>query len=44
MSERFIDDMADAYAAADLIVCRAGATSLAEITAAGKVPVLIPFP
>jgi UDP-N-acetylglucosamine--N-acetylmuramyl-(pentapeptide) pyrophosphoryl-undecaprenol N-acetylglucosamine transferase len=39
----FIDDMAQAYAAADLIVCRAGATSLAEITAAGKVPVLIPF-
>jgi UDP-N-acetylglucosamine--N-acetylmuramyl-(pentapeptide) pyrophosphoryl-undecaprenol N-acetylglucosamine transferase len=40
----FIEDMASAYADADLIVCRAGATSLAEITAAGKVPVLIPFP
>ena len=40
----FIEDMAGAYAEADLIICRAGATSLAEITAAGKVPVLIPFP
>lgn len=40
----FIVDMADAYRQADLIVCRAGATSLAEITAAGKAPILIPFP
>lgn len=40
----FIVDMASAYRGADLIICRAGATSLAEITAAGKVPVLIPFP
>jgi UDP-N-acetylglucosamine--N-acetylmuramyl-(pentapeptide) pyrophosphoryl-undecaprenol N-acetylglucosamine transferase len=40
----FIMDMADAYRQADLIICRAGATSLAEITAAGKAPILIPFP
>jgi UDP-N-acetylglucosamine--N-acetylmuramyl-(pentapeptide) pyrophosphoryl-undecaprenol N-acetylglucosamine transferase len=40
----FIVDMAGAYERADLIICRAGATSLAEITAAGKVPILIPFP
>jgi len=40
----FIVGMADAYADADLIICRAGATSLAEITAAGKAAVLIPYP
>jgi UDP-N-acetylglucosamine--N-acetylmuramyl-(pentapeptide) pyrophosphoryl-undecaprenol N-acetylglucosamine transferase len=40
----FIVDMAGAYAAADLIICRAGATSLAEITAAGKTAILIPYP
>lgn len=40
----FIVDMADACRQADLIICRAGATSLAEITAAGKATVLIPFP
>ena len=40
----FIIDMAETYAQADLIICRAGATSLAEITAAGKAAVLIPYP
>ena len=40
----FIDDMARAYAAADLIVARAGATTLAEITAIGRPAILIPFP
>jgi UDP-N-acetylglucosamine--N-acetylmuramyl-(pentapeptide) pyrophosphoryl-undecaprenol N-acetylglucosamine transferase len=40
----FIVDMAGAYADADLIICRAGATSLAEITAAGKAAILIPYP
>ncbi|MFO7570470.1 MAG: undecaprenyldiphospho-muramoylpentapeptide beta-N-acetylglucosaminyltransferase [Smithellaceae bacterium] len=40
----FIVDMASAYASADLIICRAGATSLAEITTAGRASVLIPFP
>jgi UDP-N-acetylglucosamine--N-acetylmuramyl-(pentapeptide) pyrophosphoryl-undecaprenol N-acetylglucosamine transferase len=40
----FIMDMAAAYQMADLLVCRAGATSIAEITAAGKAAILIPFP
>lgn len=40
----FIADMASVLAASDLIICRAGATSLAEITAAGRASVLIPFP
>jgi len=41
---RFIDDMAAAYRSADLVVCRAGATSIAEITALGIAPILIPYP
>ncbi len=40
----FIDDMGEAYAAADLIVARAGATTMAEITALGKAAIFIPFP
>jgi UDP-N-acetylglucosamine--N-acetylmuramyl-(pentapeptide) pyrophosphoryl-undecaprenol N-acetylglucosamine transferase len=40
----FIDDMAKAYAEADLVVCRAGATSVAEIAAAGVASVLVPYP
>jgi UDP-N-acetylglucosamine--N-acetylmuramyl-(pentapeptide) pyrophosphoryl-undecaprenol N-acetylglucosamine transferase len=40
----FIMDMASVYQKADLLVCRAGATSLAEITACGKASILIPFP
>jgi UDP-N-acetylglucosamine--N-acetylmuramyl-(pentapeptide) pyrophosphoryl-undecaprenol N-acetylglucosamine transferase len=40
----FIDEMAVAYGWADLVVGRAGATTIAEITAAGKPSVLIPFP
>lgn len=40
----FILDMAGAYDQADLLVCRAGATSLAEITVSGKASLLIPFP
>ncbi len=40
----FIVDMAAAYRSADLLVCRAGATSIAEITAGGKAAILIPFP
>lgn len=40
----FITDMAAAYRRADLLLCRAGATSIAELTACGKASVLIPFP
>ena len=40
----FITDMASAYGEADLLICRAGATSIAEITASGKAAVFIPFP
>ncbi|MCS6913420.1 MAG: undecaprenyldiphospho-muramoylpentapeptide beta-N-acetylglucosaminyltransferase [Myxococcales bacterium] len=40
----FIDDMAGAYGAADLVVGRAGATTLAELTALGLPAVLIPYP
>lgn len=40
----FIEDMAGAYAWADLAVCRAGALTLAELTAAGVGSVLVPFP
>ena len=40
----FIRDMAAVYAWCDLVVCRAGATSLSELAVAGKPAVLIPFP
>jgi UDP-N-acetylglucosamine--N-acetylmuramyl-(pentapeptide) pyrophosphoryl-undecaprenol N-acetylglucosamine transferase len=40
----FIDDMSAAYARADLVVCRAGATTLAELTVCKKASILIPFP
>ena len=40
----FIDDMADAYAQSSLVICRAGATSLAELTVCGRPAILIPFP
>src|SRR5690606_4375179 len=42
--EPFIADMADAYAWADLVVCRAGALTLAELCAVGVGSVLVPFP
>jgi UDP-N-acetylglucosamine--N-acetylmuramyl-(pentapeptide) pyrophosphoryl-undecaprenol N-acetylglucosamine transferase len=41
--EPFIDDMAGAYAWADLVVCRAGAMTVAELTAVGVGAVLVPF-
>jgi UDP-N-acetylglucosamine--N-acetylmuramyl-(pentapeptide) pyrophosphoryl-undecaprenol N-acetylglucosamine transferase len=43
-TQAFIDDMAAAYAEADLVVCRAGATTVAEIAAAGVASVLVPYP
>lgn len=40
----FIDDMASAYAWADLLVCRAGAMTIAECCAAAKPALLVPYP
>jgi UDP-N-acetylglucosamine--N-acetylmuramyl-(pentapeptide) pyrophosphoryl-undecaprenol N-acetylglucosamine transferase len=40
----FIDDMAGAYALADLVISRAGATTVAELAVCGKQAVLVPFP
>ena len=40
----FLDDMAEAYAWADLVVCRAGAMTIAEVAAAGAASLLVPFP
>lgn len=40
----FIDDMAQMYAWADLVVCRSGALTVAELAAAGVASVLVPFP
>lgn len=40
----FIDDMASAYLGADLVLCRAGATTLAELTVCKKASILVPFP
>jgi UDP-N-acetylglucosamine--N-acetylmuramyl-(pentapeptide) pyrophosphoryl-undecaprenol N-acetylglucosamine transferase len=40
----FIDDMATAYARADLVISRAGATTIAELAALGKPSILVPYP
>lgn len=40
----FIENMSEAYAVADLVVCRSGATTLAELTVCKKPAILIPFP
>lgn len=40
----FIDNMPQAFAQADLLVCRSGASTVAEITAAGKPAIFVPFP
>lgn len=40
----FIDNMAAAYAWADIVLCRAGASTLAEITAIGLPAILVPYP
>ncbi len=40
----FLDDMAQQYAKADVVICRAGALTIAELAAAGVASVLVPFP
>lgn len=40
----FIDNMAEAYSWADLVLCRAGALTIAELAAAGVGSILVPFP
>lgn len=40
----FIDDMAERYADADLVICRSGALTVAELAAVGVASVLVPFP
>lgn len=40
----FIEDMAEAYAWADMVICRAGALTVAELAAAGVAAILVPFP
>ena len=44
MALAFIDDMASAYGAADVVLCRAGALTVAELEAAGVASVLVPYP
>jgi UDP-N-acetylglucosamine--N-acetylmuramyl-(pentapeptide) pyrophosphoryl-undecaprenol N-acetylglucosamine transferase len=41
---KFIDKIEYAYAAADLVMCRSGATTLAELTRLGKPAILVPYP
>jgi UDP-N-acetylglucosamine--N-acetylmuramyl-(pentapeptide) pyrophosphoryl-undecaprenol N-acetylglucosamine transferase len=43
-AEAFIEDMAAAYAWADVVICRAGALTISELAAAGLPAVLVPFP
>jgi UDP-N-acetylglucosamine--N-acetylmuramyl-(pentapeptide) pyrophosphoryl-undecaprenol N-acetylglucosamine transferase len=40
----YVDPMAEAFARADLVVCRAGASTVAELCAAGRASVLVPYP
>ena len=42
--DAFVDDMAEAYAWADLVICRAGALTISELAAAGVASLLVPFP
>jgi UDP-N-acetylglucosamine--N-acetylmuramyl-(pentapeptide) pyrophosphoryl-undecaprenol N-acetylglucosamine transferase len=40
----FIDDTASAFAQADLVICRAGASTVTELAAVGVASILVPFP
>jgi UDP-N-acetylglucosamine--N-acetylmuramyl-(pentapeptide) pyrophosphoryl-undecaprenol N-acetylglucosamine transferase len=40
----FIDDMPGVFARADLLICRSGASTVAEVAAAGKPAIFVPFP
>ena len=40
----FIDDTASAYAQADLVICRAGASTVTELAAVGAAAIYVPFP
>lgn len=40
----FIDNMAERFGQADILICRAGASTVAEVAAAGKATILVPFP
>lgn len=40
----YIHDMASAYACADIVVCRSGAMTIAEVTAVGRPAILVPYP
>ncbi|MCW8922478.1 MAG: undecaprenyldiphospho-muramoylpentapeptide beta-N-acetylglucosaminyltransferase [Gammaproteobacteria bacterium] len=42
--DAFVDDMAEAYAWADVVICRAGAMTVFELAAAGVASVLVPYP
>jgi UDP-N-acetylglucosamine--N-acetylmuramyl-(pentapeptide) pyrophosphoryl-undecaprenol N-acetylglucosamine transferase len=42
--DAFSEDMADAYAWADLVICRAGALTISELAAAGVGSILVPYP
>jgi UDP-N-acetylglucosamine--N-acetylmuramyl-(pentapeptide) pyrophosphoryl-undecaprenol N-acetylglucosamine transferase len=42
--KEYLDDMAERYKWADLVICRSGASTLAELAACGKAAILIPFP
>ncbi len=41
---KYVDNMVNAFSEVDLVICRAGATTTAELIAAGKASVMIPFP
>jgi len=43
-AQRFIDDMPARFASASLLICRSGASTVAEVTAAGKPAIFVPFP